>query len=305
MQDSAVVEINELQREAAEGARQISKANSVAVRRSFIARPSQDAAPPPMAMMLRGSGGRAGTVRLKLYLSLLWLARKSDRPAYHFASREWAVLLGLPAPEAAGARRINDALRWLEEQAFVRLERKRGAPTTVHLLDDGGSGELYHPPGMLLVQKRPKLPDSERQKHYYVQFSADFWLDGWVTKLTGPAVAMYLVLLHQQTMSHSDLLWISPSLTKARYDLSEDTRNKGLRELVEQGLATLERQPLRSGAFTGQGRTRNAYRITDLASNKAKLNQELGSDARRQFEGTFHQPSDIRTLMRQQSLYTP
>ncbi|WP_436892331.1 hypothetical protein [Nocardiopsis dassonvillei] len=168
-------------------------------------------------------------------------------------------------------------MRWLEEQSFVRLERTRGAATAVHLLDDGGSGERYRSPGLLLAQKRSKLPANEREKHYYVQFSADFWLEGWVATLSGPAVAMYLVLLHQQKMNPSGPLWVSPSLAKTMYDLSEDTRNKGLKELVEEGLASLERQPVHSGAFTGQGRARNAYRLLDMASTQAKRIRELGS----------------------------
>lgn len=275
MQDNHAIDDGELQREAAQAARRISNAYSTAVRKNFIARSAPEASAPPLALMLRGGGGRGGAVRLKLYLSFLWLARNSERPVYRFASREWAVLLNLPKPDTAGARRVNDALRWLEEQSFVRLERKRGASTVVYLLDDGGSGERYQPPGLLLTQKRPKLPDNQREKHYYVQFSANFWLDGWIATLSGPAVAMYLVLLHQQTMNPSGPLWVSPRLTKTLYDLSEDTRNKGLQELVEQGLASLERRPVHSGAFTGQGRARNAYRIVDLASNKAKAQREL------------------------------
>lgn len=292
MQDNEAFEDGELQRQAAQAARRISNANTVAIRRSFIARTSPEAGAPPLAVMLRGGGGRGGAVRLKLYLSFLWLARNNDRPVYRFASREWAVLLDLPKPDTAGARRINDALRWLEEQSFVRLERTRGAATTVHLLDDGGSGERYRPPGLLLAQKRPKLPDNEREKHYYVQFSADFWLDGWVSTLSGPAVAMYLVLLHQQTMNPSGPLWVSPRLAKTLYDLSEDTRNKGLQELVEQGLAALERRPVHSGAFTGQGRARNAYRIIDMSSNKAKVNRELDPTPPSELTGSFGPQAD-------------
>jgi predicted transcriptional regulator len=301
VQDNRAVEDGELQRQAAQAVRRISNANTVAIRRNFIARTSPEAGAPPLAVMLRGGGGRGGAVRLKLYLSFLWLARNSDRPVYRFASREWAVLLDLPKPDTAGARRVNDALRWLEEQSFVRLERKRGASTAVHLLDDGGSGERYRPPGLLLAQKRPKLPDSEREKHYYVQFSADFWLDGWVSTLSGPAVAMYLVLLHQQTMNPAGPLWVSPRLAKTLYDLSEDTRNKGLQELVEQGLANLERRPVHSGAFTGQGRARNAYRIIDMSSNKAKVNRELDPFPTSELTGSFSpqaRSADPRGFMR-------
>jgi hypothetical protein len=52
-----------------------------------------------MARILR-SGGRGGASRLKLYLSLLWLARnrRRERPVFSHPAQHLAALLGLPNP---------------------------------------------------------------------------------------------------------------------------------------------------------------------------------------------------------------
>src|SRR5690349_10721147 len=61
---------------------------------------------PPMAELLSsttgsGGGGRGGQVRLKLYLSLLWVCAKAPYEAIRPA-RAWAALLGLEDIEGRG-----------------------------------------------------------------------------------------------------------------------------------------------------------------------------------------------------------
>ena len=130
------------QQDAARAAAVQAGADSAAVRWRFIARQEASAPAPPMARILRGGGGRGGATRLKLYLSLLWLARSfnRERPVFAYPAHNLAALLGLPNPDTAGARRVQEALRWLENAGFVALDRRRGDVTRVHLLDDAGSG---------------------------------------------------------------------------------------------------------------------------------------------------------------------
>ncbi|HVF74574.1 MAG TPA: hypothetical protein VM938_05955, partial [Acidimicrobiales bacterium] len=72
-----------------------------------------------MTTMLRG--GRGGAVRLKLYLSFLWFAAAPPHDVT-YPARAWASLLGLEDPEARGARRIIDAITWLDAHDFVVVE---------------------------------------------------------------------------------------------------------------------------------------------------------------------------------------
>ena len=255
-------EVSSYQREAARAARTWAGADTAAVRWRFIARQDASEPSPPMARILRGDGGRGGAARLKVYLSLLWLARHRtlERAVFSYPARHLAALIGLPHPGGAGARRVQEALRWLDKKGFVALDRRPGDVTHVHLLDDAGSGEPYRPAGPLVTQA-PKRSRSEREQHFYVQLDARFWTEGWVTKLSGAAIAMYLACLYEQRGRDGEI-WVSPRMGRERYDLSDETRNKGLRELTDQGLLGLARRPVPAASlFDERFRARNIYLI--------------------------------------------
>jgi hypothetical protein len=50
-----------------------------------------------------------------------------------------------------------------------------------------------------------------------------------------------------------------------RHDLSDETRNKGLRELTDQGLLDLARRPVPTAAFDERFRARNVYMLRPRA----------------------------------------
>jgi DNA-binding transcriptional ArsR family regulator len=231
---------------------------SAAVRWGFIARALPDDPPPPMARMLRG--GRGGEVRLKLYLSFLWFARNSGKgPRLAYPAQSWAQLLDLGD---SGARRVQDALRWLQRENFIRLEHRPGEASATHLLDDLGTGKKYESAGQ--AANRYRNDPLELPKHYYVQLDSKLWTRGWICVLSGPAIAMYLAVLHA-LRGDDGPAWFSPDIARSRYDLSEDTRSRGLRELTRAGLITTARRPVGTGAFDDP-RYRNIY-----THNKAKL----------------------------------
>jgi hypothetical protein len=68
----------------------------------------------PMAEFLLG--GLGSEVRLKLLLSMLWMA---GGPLHDttYPARTWATLRDLPRPESNDARRVTTAIAWLEERA--------------------------------------------------------------------------------------------------------------------------------------------------------------------------------------------
>ncbi|WP_392838523.1 hypothetical protein [Streptomyces sp. LN500] len=233
-------------------------ARTAAVRHRFISRSSPDEQAPPLARLLRGGGGRGGSARLKLYLSMLWLSRNEDAPLYTYPAHQWALLMGLDDPERSGARRIQEAIRWLDREGFVLQERQQGAPSHIRLLSDTGDGRPYRAPGLAMR----KATKQEKAANLYVQLAAGFWTKGWVAHLSGAAIAMYLVLLHEQMGEENKSVWIAPRMGQERFDLSDETRRKGLKELVDQNLAAVRKRPLHQGLFNEAYRTRNVYDLT-------------------------------------------
>jgi len=226
------------------------------VRWSFIrgTKPS----PPPMTRMLRG--GRGGAVRLKLYLSFLWFAAN---PPYDvtYPARAWAGLMGLADPEGNGARRVVDAISWLEHHRFVEAQRRRGRPSRVVLLAEDGSGAPYRPPHEALADLRESdsVSDEALRENYWVQLPADFWRNGWVAVLSGPAVAMLLAILSDlANKPEFTEVWFSPFLARERFGLSEDTRTAGMRQLRDLQLVDVRRRSVSHDAFDFR-RMRNTY----------------------------------------------
>lgn len=227
------------------------------VRNRFFVREVLGAQDPPMARVLRGGrGGRGGDVRFRLYLSLLWLVR--DDPVLSFPARAWAALLGLQEPESKGARRIKDALRWLDEHDLLRLEKVVGHDSLVHLRDDGGSGEPYELPGA--AYNRLRGDPAAAKPHLYIRVPGVVWSRGWVSILSGPAVAMLVVLLYETQRSKSNEVWFSPSVANLRYGLSEDTRGKGIAQLAQAGLINIRRRSVASDTFDYR-KVRNVYEL--------------------------------------------
>lgn len=177
---------------------------------------------PPTMHMLRG--GRGGEVRLKLYLSVLWLAVKKphlvQEPAF-----SWAVLLGLPDPEGKGKRRIQDAVDWLAENEYLARKPVPGKPPMIELLHDSGTGEKYSSP----IAPKPTASPT------YRKLEPTFWTNGWMAVLSGAALVIWLAYLDERGAS-DEAGWLSPSQTRERYSISDDTRKKGLAELKSFGL---------------------------------------------------------------------
>lgn len=225
----------------------------------------------PLVTMLRG--GRGGSVRLKLYLSILWFAAN---PPYDvsYPARAWASLLDLDQPETNGARRITDAVAWLGEHNLLRLARRQGRPTRIYLLNDDGTGDPYRPPAKIveeLLDAQTPTNSEELKRNYYLQLPAHFWTNGWLAGLSALGIAMLLALLAE----HRDKdigteLWFSPRLAHQRFGLSEDARTTGFRQLEHVGLVTKRRRPVNRDAFEF-ARMRNTYTL-----NPARLLQRIG-----------------------------
>jgi hypothetical protein len=228
------------------------------LRRSFVRR-GKSTKPTPLMQMLRG--GRGGEVRLKFYLSCLWIAVAPPHEVT-YPARTWATLLGLPDPTVKGARRINDAAAWLEEAGYIRLQSGRGVPSTVRLLSETGNGRPYTLPGVkiqaLAARKEPIT------RHIYDKVPHLLWTNGWMPALSGPALACLLVLLTLPRTAEGESaargVWFTTSLLEDRYDMSDDTRQRGMRSLAQLGLIEKKSKVLARTSADFQ-RARSEYRL--------------------------------------------
>lgn len=216
------------------------------LRYPFVERLHADDAPPPMARMLRG--GQGGQVRMKLYLSYLWMQREDEATPLSFTARAWATLFDLKDPAGAGARRVSDAQAWLNKNHFIEINAQAGRPNQVVVLNETGDGSEYVAPGAAArIEARSALGAVYNR---YVQIPRTFWTNGHLTVLSGAGIAMFLVLLCQRgPASEDEALWFSPREAEGKFALSEDTRSKGLRELAAAGLVETRRRQINPTDF--------------------------------------------------------
>lgn len=201
------------------------KGRDATVRRGFIRSDRADRRPPLACMLV---GGQGGEVRLKLYLSMLFIAIAAPYST-PFPTRAWAEMFDLPEPATDGARRVRDALRWLELNHFVRVERRPGKEAEVFLLSDEGTGKGY-------------IRVSKEAKDLWEKLPALMWSKGWMAALSGRALATLLMLLDYSSKvnQRGKSVWIPPSRARELYSLSPETWTRGSRELEEYGVLTAE-----------------------------------------------------------------
>lgn len=196
---------------------------------------------PPLARMLRG--GQGGEVRVKLYLTMTMLAAGPKHDIRSIPARTWAQMLALPDPEVNGARRITDALNWLQHEKLVKLDSRQGMPKDVTLLSPSGSGRGYSWRGS-----------------WYISMPIGFWKHEWIYQLSGTAVAFLLVLRDMRSNKpETDPPWLTTA-QKERYGFSEDTWTRVTKELVkDHRILTVRRKP--QGKEFDYRRLRNTYWI--------------------------------------------
>lgn len=225
------------------------------IRTSFVEQRDPSGGAPPLARLLRG--GRGGEVRLKLLLSLLWVAARPPHDV-SLSTRVWAELLGLADPATKGARRISAAMHWLALHEFVQRQDQPGRPPRLVLLEEAGNGREYTLPGARIAELA--AADEDWSAHRYVKLPKELWTSGWLAALSGPALTMLLVLLAHGSVNHRDDLWFSPGFADQRYHVSEDTRYRGLADLKGHGLVAVRKRPLRRSRLE-EVRLRNSYSL--------------------------------------------
>jgi hypothetical protein len=205
---------------------------------SFV-RAEIDAVDPPLAHLLR-----AGDIRLKLHLVLALMATKAPFELDDPPPATWfAGLLDLPDPDGNGARRVNEALKWLHDHAFIIRTRRPGKTPHIRLIHHGSVSSA-----------------SGR----YVRVPLDIWEQGWLLTLPGRALALFLVLKEASGGSQSKSAALTGS-RKAQYGLSDDTWTRAASDLEEAGLLETEEVFARASSRDEWGPRRRRQRYTLLA----------------------------------------
>lgn len=193
-------------------------------------------------------GGQGGEVRLKLFLTVVWLAARHPHHVRDKTAGAYAHLFGLQQPETNGAKRVAAAIDWLVEHKFVTADRKNGRPAVLTLRHER-TKETY---------TRPK-PDNEGKvapADIWVGIPSELWSQGWIAVLSGTALTTLIIILDESlgrpevkgeertgrsgtTYMHitkSGWVWIAESVLESRCRVSYDLWGKGLKELRAHGL---------------------------------------------------------------------
>lgn len=250
------------------------------VRAAFISSPTS-ASVPPMTSLLRG--GRGGEVKLKLLLSMIWVAASKPYDVTQPA-RAWAQLIGLPEPRDRGAARVNAASRRLVEGGFLAAEKRPGQPSRLILQNELGTGEPYVHPGEAWELVKDAGSRERRQTPRYTNLPKELWTLGWMAALSGPGLAMLLILKESARGRPLIDLWFAPSVAAARYGLNEATRKKGLNELENFGLVTVDSAVVNRDPLLMQ-RRRNIFTVHEenlgtKPEDSAARAASVGSEAR-------------------------
>lgn len=174
-------------------------------------------------------------------------------PAHWFAG-----LLDLPDPDGNGARRVNEALSWLHDHAFILRTRRPGKSPHIRLIHHGSVSAAGG---------------------RYVQVPLDIWEQGWLLTLSGRALALFLVLKEASGGSKTNSATLAGS-RKTQYGLSNDTWARAATDLEEAGLLETEKVFARASSRDEWGPKRRRQRYTLLAEPMLALGPTAASAVR-------------------------
>jgi DNA-binding MarR family transcriptional regulator len=192
------------------------KAKAVPIRKTFLQGGDRsDPEPGPLARLVRRRDDRA----LQLYL-LFHAVATADPWDSTKDARVWARAMNLRTRTGYDTAAISKAWRRLEQQQLVSRSR-RGRLARVTLLDESGTGKPYR---------------HHAAAEPYFKLPFEYWLNGWHRRLDLPAKAILLIGLSLPPE------FILPEAEAPRwYGISADTTRRGLRELQDRGLLTVQK----------------------------------------------------------------
>ncbi|WP_404352319.1 hypothetical protein LG324_05250 [Phycicoccus jejuensis] len=186
-----------------------------------------------------GSDGRGQGLRLKLYLSMVMLATKEPRQLRPYPASAYATMLSIPDPAGQGARRVNQAQRWLRDAGFIQR------------VENG-----THPPHVTILP----LPELGDWGGRWITLPLDLWSNGWIHVMSGRALSIYVVL-RELTGGRPDGS-AADGRRKRQYCLSDETWARGAKDLQEIGLLRVMRIVDATDPFARR-QPRLKYELTD------------------------------------------
>lgn len=195
---------------------------------------------PPLARLIQG--GRGGEVRLKILLCLTLIATRAPHEIRDpFTPMHWSRLLALDPDR--GPRRVSVALKWLNDNGYIRLEPRKGSLPKIALLDP-----------------RTGLPSTRPTKDF-AEIPLGIWDRGWLADLPATSLAVTLAVIHHRGR-HRTPRYI-PTHVRACYGFSADTWTRATEDLRSRDLLVVGRTP--QGSAFDFRRMRNTYKLNDDA----------------------------------------
>lgn len=178
-----------------------------------------DGADPMVAQLIRG--GRGGTVRLKVHMTLTMQATRSPYTVQRRPSSSMARMLNLD--DRTGGRRVTEALKWLESRKLIEPSEPKNNAPQLQLLDPTGSGGPW-----------PQIGTR------YLAVPLHLWSNGWILQMNGRSLAAFLALTELNGGSLNPRGEVMDGYRKEQYGLSADTWTRAIQDLEHLGLLTAE-----------------------------------------------------------------
>lgn len=164
---------------------------------------------------------RAGEVPLKLYLTLVMMTKTPPHKLYrdiapsHFAEMlSYDELDELDPRPGSGTRRVQRAFKTLHVRKFLVLTKRPG-----------------HHPNVRVVHLGVGNPTPP-----YITLPLELWSNEWINAMSARALAVYVSLrLALAGKAQAQGVYLSPH-ERSRYHLSDDTWQRGTRDLIDLGL---------------------------------------------------------------------
>lgn len=177
---------------------------------------ARDANSAPTPLKRIAADGRGQGLRLKLYLCMTMLATRAPRLLRPYPASTYARMLGLNDPESQGARRVNQAQRWLRDEGFIQRVENGTHPPYITLLD---------------------IPSTGEWGGRWITLPLDLWQNGWIHALSGRALTLYVVL--RELTGGRPGGSTADGTRKRQYGLSDETWARGVADLEDLSLASV------------------------------------------------------------------
>lgn len=238
---------------------------AIPIRKTFLRVESTEQGDPPLSRIV-SRRGRGGALAVRLYIALVWRCSGGDFDT-QLSSRQFAELLGLADPGMKGARNVAKAIQLLKELNLISVERQRGEPSKITLLDESGDKSPYTLPST-------EYKKNQRSRDVYFKVPVRLWTAGLIQDMSANALAMLLILLAEEGgipvasgATEGKPVWWSTKLFPTRYRVSPAMRSRGGQELIAQGLLYISRESLGPAGSGGmkRERVRNKYQLQNQA----------------------------------------